>query len=598
MATRKQTYGQYETPAAVADMILGFCLRTTEDRLLDPSCGRGAFLSRADQYLRWLEPERMPANRLWGVELDIDLAAQAQVDLPHAHIISRDFFEMEPWPESEFDAIIGNPPYTRSEWIDNILVQNEQPHQLSMFDQDSGEGSDWTSQGSLRASQVRGEERLAILGRRAGLHAFFFVHGVDFLKEAGRFGFVVPNSWLDVAYGERLKRFILEHYKILAIIESKVERWFSQARINTCLIILEKTVNAEKRLSNVVQLVRLEQSLAELVPFSLDDPKRFSQMQQLTTAILAEGNEGTGYSKREIIQQDLVPGDKWGVALRAPVVYQKRVTQTQLQPLRNWTTIHRGFTTGVNNFFYVDRNRLEEWPIEQKFRQPLLKSLRTIQNRLVSAKDCNHQVLLIKPDDDISETVVREYIKWGEEQGWNRRLTCALRQPWYSLTVHERAPILLQKGIWGRHFAAVVEEGLFVDQQIYQVTVATGITPIVASALLNSAWFALQLELRGRINFGEGVLWLAQYELEEILLPDPRYLPDRHLDNLTSSMKRLLGQDIGSLKQDSNLEAWRELNETVFDIMDFSKRDREAVVESILERVDSRQNNARTVACG
>jgi hypothetical protein len=91
---------------------------------------------------------------------------------------------------------------------------------------------------------------------------------------------------------------------------------------------------------------------------------------------------------------------------------------------------------------------------------------------------------------------------------------------------------------------------------------------------------------------------LAQYELEEILLPDPRYLPDRHLDNLTSSMKRLLGQDIGSLKQDSNLEAWRELNETVFDIMDFSKRDREAVVESLLERVDSRQNKARTVASG
>jgi len=598
MATRKQTYGQYETPASVADMVLGFCLRTTDDRLLDPSCGRGAFLSRADQFLRWLEPERIPTNRLWGVELDIDLAAQAQVDLPHAHIISRDFFEMEPWPESEFDAIIGNPPYTRGEWIDKILIQNEQPHQLSMFDQDSDDISGGTFQDSLRASQIRGEQRLAILGRRAGLHAFFFVHGVDFLKEAGRFGFVVPNSWLDVAYGERLKRFILEHYKIVAIIESKVERWFSQARINTCLLILEKTSNAEKRLSNIVQLVRLDQPLAELVSFSLDDPNRFSQMQQLTTSMLADGNEGNGYSKREIIQQDLVPGDKWGVALRAPVVYQKRISQTQLQPLRNWTTIHRGFTTGVNSFFYMDKDRLVEWPIEQEFRQPLLKSLRTIRNRLVSAKDYSHQVLLIKPDDDISGTSVEEYINWGEEQGWNRRLTCALRQPWYSLPLHARAPILLQKGIWGRHFAALVKESLFVDQQIYQVTVATGVSPMVAGALLNSAWFALQLELRGRINFGEGVLWLAQYELEEILLPDPRYLPDRHLDNLTSGMKGLLGQDINSLKQDSNLSAWRELNETVFDIMGFSKRDREAVVESLLERVDSRQNKARTVANG
>jgi hypothetical protein len=598
MVTRKQTYGQYETPAIVADLVLGFCLRSTEDRLLDPSCGRGAFLSRAEQFLRWLQPERIPVNRLWGVEVDIDLAAQAQVALPHAHIISRDFFEMEPWPESKFDAIIGNPPYTRSEWIGHMLVQNEQVKQLSIFDQDSDDSSEGTLQASPRASQIRKEQRLSILGRRAALHAFFFIHGLDFLKEEGRFGFVVPNSWLDVAYGERLKRFLLEHYKIMAIVESKVERWFSKARINTCLIILEKNHAAEKRSANTVQLVRLDRPLAELVPFSLDDRNRLSQLQQLTTAMLTDGKEGDGFSKREISQQDLIPGDKWGVALRAPVVYQKRVTQTQLHPLRNWTVIHRGFTTGINNFFYLDSDRLEEWPVEPKYRQPLLKSLRTVHHRLVSAKDCSHQVLLLKPDDDISGTVVEAYINWGEEQGWNRRLTCALRQRWYSLPLHERAPLLLQKGIWERHFSAMVQEGLFVDQQIYQVTVATGVTPMVAAALLNCAWFALQLELQGRVNFGEGVLWLAQYELEEILLPDPRYLPDRHLDSLTSSMKRLLDHDIGSLQKDSNLSAWRELNETVFDIMGFSTRDRKDVVESLLERVSSRQNKARAFVSG
>jgi hypothetical protein len=207
-------------------------------------------------------------------------------------------------------------------------------------------------------------------------------------------------------------------------------------------------------------------------------------------------------------------------------------------------------------------------------------------------------VLLLKPDDDISGTVAEKYINWGEEQGWNRRLTCALRQRWYSLPLHERAPLLLQKGIWGRHFSALVQEGLFVDQQIYQVTLTSDVTTMVAGALLNSAWFALQLELQGRVNFGEGVLWLAQYELEAILLPDPRYLPDRHLDNLASSMKKLLNQDISSLQKDSNLLAWRELNETVFDIMGFSTTDRKDVVESLIERVASRQNKARAIVNG
>jgi len=42
---------------------------------------------------------------------------------------------------------------------------------------------------------------LADLSRRAGLHAYFFVHATKFLHPRGRFGFIVANSWLDVEYG-------------------------------------------------------------------------------------------------------------------------------------------------------------------------------------------------------------------------------------------------------------------------------------------------------------------------------------------------------------------------------------------------------------
>ena len=112
MNDKTRILGQYRTPALVADLLLGFCLQKPGVQILDPSCGDGVFLARASQFLDWLDPSSDHSDKLWGIELDIESAAQAQLAVPQAHIISRDFFEMDPWPKAQFDAIVGNPPYT------------------------------------------------------------------------------------------------------------------------------------------------------------------------------------------------------------------------------------------------------------------------------------------------------------------------------------------------------------------------------------------------------------------------------------------------------------------------------------------------------
>ncbi|MEJ2750661.1 MAG: hypothetical protein P8183_22560 [Anaerolineae bacterium] len=70
MNEKQRTLGQFETPPDVADLLLGFCLRQPSDWLLDPSCGDGAFLQRADLWRRWLadSPADVPPDRLWGVD--------------------------------------------------------------------------------------------------------------------------------------------------------------------------------------------------------------------------------------------------------------------------------------------------------------------------------------------------------------------------------------------------------------------------------------------------------------------------------------------------------------------------------------------------
>ena len=200
MSDKRRQWGQYYTAPEVADLLLGFCLRRPGDRLLDPSCGQGAFLTRAAHYQHWLANSgvRNSGRTLWGVEIDPAAAEIARDSLIgegfEPHILVSDFFSLEPGEEfpDSFDCVVGNPPYTRSEWLGRVADDTNYKEYLA---------------------QVAAP--LAKLGRRSGLHSYFFVHGFKFLRPRGRFGFVVSNSWLDVDYGVELKRFLLQNFKII-----------------------------------------------------------------------------------------------------------------------------------------------------------------------------------------------------------------------------------------------------------------------------------------------------------------------------------------------------------------------------------------------
>jgi hypothetical protein len=593
MPDKQQTFGQFETPPDVADLLLGFCLRRPSDRLLDPSCGTGAFLQRAAQWQAWLAdiPAAVPAESLWGVELDADRAAKARTHLPQARIIGQNFFTLRPDGQRPFDAIIGNPPYTRAEWISRL--QQEAGQQLSMFG-DAGARAEGFGKGKQALIPTALWTKL---NGRSGLYAYFFLHGVDFLRQGGRFGFVVSNGWLDVAYGQQLKQFLLDHFKVIALIESGVERWFDEASVNTCLVVLEKCNEPAERAANRVRLVRLRRPLDQLISYGPDDSRRQGQIERLVTRLLpADSRQSGDTAVRVLLQAELDAASKWGVALRAPDFYRQRQQQSTVASLANWSSLQRGFTTGANTFFYLDAAALEKWGIEPQFRRPLLKSLRNVDRLRLSAADCGHDVLWIPATADLRGTATGEYVAWGESQGFHLRRTCAARHPWYSLPPQPAAQLVLAKGIWRRHFVSLVDDTLFVDQQLYRIWLADGVPPVAAAALLNSAWAALQCELLGRVNFGEGVLWLAAYELETLRLPDPRHLAPAPLAELERAFNRLAQRPVRDIEVELAQPDRQALDTAVFNLLDFSVAERAAALAALVEQVATRQQRAERVA--
>jgi hypothetical protein len=117
---------------------------------------------------------------------------------------------------------------------------------------------------------------------------------------------------------------------------------------------------------------------------------------------------------------------------------------------------------------------------------------------------------------------------------------------------------------------------------------------MAAAALLNSAWFALQCELEGRVNFGEGVLWLASYEASALRLPDPRRLPPSHRAALELSFVALAQRPVEEVERELGKADRQALDDAVFDALGFSGPERSAVIDALLEQVGTRLLRARS----
>lgn len=261
--------GQHFTGADPVDLINSFCIRSAGAVTLDPACGSGSFLVRAYYRKRALDHKRSHAtllDELYGCDIalypahlaTLNLAAREINDEANYPRIARDnFFDITPTqtfceiPDlrtgepreirlPQLDAIVGNPPYVRQEKLT--------PRDKRLCAQRVAE--------AFPGTQFTG---------RADLHTYFWPHASRYLKDGGYFGFLTSGQWLDVDYGFALQRWVLQNFRIVAIFESSTERWFADARVKTCITILQRCVDADERNANVVRFVRFEKPLADLI---------------------------------------------------------------------------------------------------------------------------------------------------------------------------------------------------------------------------------------------------------------------------------------------------------------------------------------------
>jgi len=437
----RQKFGQYFTHENIVDLINAFCIRRAGDTFLDPACGSGSFLVRGYHRKAWLGEHRGGGRRhqdthkthqellleTFGCDIALFPAHLATLNLASRHIEDEEnyplirrgnFFEVIEKPE-EFcripmrrpdggkklwpvalpmlDAVVGNPPYVRQELIPRLSTIKR------------GRGEKDPSFESRRKNSKEHLQHLAEslwpdldLSGRSDLHCYFWPVAAKRLKEGGYFGFLTSSSWLDVEYGFPLQGWILNNFRLIAVIESVDEPWFEDARVKTCVTILQRCSDDKARSKSIVKFVRLQKPLAVIL--GDHDPSDETARQEAATKLrkfIESAEEPYSDEHLRIIpvsQQDLwnegveagkvlASGDmetangngesgsngesglireaessygagryvagKWGRFLRAPDIYFKIMKDygERFVKLGEIAEIRRGITSGCDDFF-------------------------------------------------------------------------------------------------------------------------------------------------------------------------------------------------------------------------------------------------------
>lgn len=658
----RHNLGQYFTNSEVVDLILRFCSDHEDDIILDPSCGAGTFLVRAYYHKKLMNQRKDHTEllqTLWGNDIAkfpallsiINLCIRdLSVDKNYPNILHEDFFALEMGsngfrvpekytqkptpsmgivgrkmtPPAIFDAIVGNPPYTRQEEITEI-APGDKDYKENLI--------------GKALLDINGKS-VAAIGKRAGIHAYFFIHGTKFLKDGGHFGFVVSNSWLDVDYGKGLQEFFLRNYKIIAIIESKVERWFEQADINTCIIILEKCKNEKERSDNFIRFVYLKKRLADLFPPAEDDwdkqLHRTNAIDNIKKTILAHStfyeNEDLKIypkSQKELWEEGFDPaideyvGSKWGMYLRIPPIYFKIMEKgkKRLIALKSIAKVRFGIKTGANEFFYLTEDQIEKRKIEKEFWMHKDKKGQWIPNYviekaiesdsiIIDPQILKKRVLFInKEKEKLKGRHILSYIRRGESNKLDERPTCSSRKPgrnWYDLGTDINDAIAFPERVRLRHLIFHNPHHVALNKNLYGISANQKDLTKALALVLNNTLTALYLELFARQpGGGGGPLDIDVRVAEEILVPNEalieKYrsrliripLDKRNINSIFKELGANAPEDVALEKVQPDR---RELDRIIMgEILGLSEEEQLEVYRAVVDLVKSRIGRAGSV---
>ncbi|WP_254530445.1 restriction endonuclease subunit M [Natrinema gelatinilyticum] len=615
-ADRRHEMGEYYTPPAICDLITRLCIDDGDDEVMDPACGSGGFLVSTYNRKRDLLPEQGSGHEqilshIHGVDINRFPAHLSAINLSIQDLTSHtetvnvevsDFFNINPdtlrfgrvkagaggseWESGDvedaiggMDAVVGNPPYIRYQNIGD--KENVRSH-LDGLDAD-------------------------YLSGFSDIYSYFITHSTEFLKEGGKLGFITSDRWLSSQYGEDLQQFLLDNFKIHAVIRF-ASQTFDDALIGATVLIIEKCEEEWERDDNRVKFLKIKEQM------DLDDIAEEVE-QEFESDKLIISDE---YRLLATSQVALRENPKWSLYYNAPPAYFELLHGEGICELQDVADLHLGKKVGGNNYFY---QRTEEWGELglDDYVSPAIKASGQIQkirfddeaatewgvldvrDLVEEALDDGHEFGDTKLQH-VKEWLERkghdtllEYVEKGEEEGHQHHDRCKRRDVWFDIEDIRkyRPPVVMAEFLWTQHRVVWNEADAFADYQFHCIKPDDEIGDKLLAGVLNSKLAWMTRELEGREASGQSMTRsrMARYEAEQMSIVDPRKVTDKEAEQIVEAFEELMTAEDEAEEPDESEaveEARDELDEAVLAVIGAEDR-----LDEVMQAVEALVANRR-----
>ena len=198
-----------------------------------------------------------------------------------------------------FDLVIGNPPYIRQEEIKHLKPQLQ--------------------------------KAFSIYKGTSDIYTYFYEQGYKILSPNGTLSFITSNKWCRAAYGEPLRKFLLENTTINTYLDLNGIKVFESATVDTSILEFYKAKASENHALNY------------------DNPKDYNPKDE--KPLLPQYSK---ISQNALSSESFIFSDSKLAALKAKI-------ESIGTPLKDWDiSINYGIKTGYNEAFIIDSTKREE----------------------------------------------------------------------------------------------------------------------------------------------------------------------------------------------------------------------------------------------
>jgi adenine-specific DNA-methyltransferase len=501
----RRKLGQFQTPRQVADLMAGWAVESGDDVVLDP--GMGAGILTASMYeAKQSKYGRTRVEDMWGVDLSELAVVMSSTTLKlvngdgRPRLLHEDFMDVTPKGSQKrftqvssasipkLDAIVSNPPYSRHHTMDEMEKS--------------------------RVNDIAETDSAMSLSKTAPMYMYFYIHAAEFLQEGGRMAFVTPSEFLETNYGEQLKEFLLNNFRIQGLLLYDQETSiFNEARTTSCVSFLEKYEGGDDSCGTT--FIKLDS---------------WPGKEPVVDAIESGRTGGTDYGYvNRVPQGTLDPDVKWTKYFDS----DPETKITGLRPFREIADIKRGIATGANEYFCLSEEERKEWELDESYFAPIIRrsdstpyyNCTTDDWRGWSADGNAVQLLYHLPDsrEEIEDDALGEYLDQGIEADVDERYLARKRNPWY-LVDRRDVPDILGTYMSKSGFRFIQNQaGIRSLNNFHNITLNDAYTENQTKALLaylNSGIVYDILSQESR-TYSENMEKIEPNELKEIPVIDP-----------------------------------------------------------------------------